>query len=530
MPHFGARFGRLICRKREERGWSYARMASEVLPNAGPGGETRKGDIQKLEDGQTKKPTAKTLKYFRDAGIVTQDEIDACRTPAEIELARYAHRLLTTLKDAVAQSHVPEALAEALAERFAEGNPDSFDNALNELANALRVAAEQQARAGLPSNTDDAVDAVLAEVDRLNAEGQIEDAGEYLRRKLAEDAEEMARREAAHLRLVEKGLAQAVLERDVDWAAALELDRWTREGGGFEALRAVQDVWYERGRDKGLGFDLEVAIALARACLSRARDADERGKAQNDLGIALWSLGARESGTTRLEEAVTAFRAALEEWTRDRVPLDWAMTQNNLGNALQSLGERQSGTLLLQEAVTAYRAAQTVRTRNRVPLEWAMTQNNLGTALQTLGERESGTARLEESVTAYRAALEEYTRDRVPLDWASVQNNLGTALGALGERVSGTERLEEAVTAYRAALEERTRARVPLDWAGTVENIGLAQEALFEKTGEAAYLDDAEASVRAARKVWEEAGASYYIGKSDWILADISKRRAGLRE
>ena len=57
-------------------------------------------------------------------------------------------------------------------------------------------------------------------------------------------------------------------------------------------------------------------------------------------------------------------------------------------------------------------------TRERVPLDWAMTQNNLGNALATLGERESGTARLEEAVAAYRAALEERTRERVPLDWA----------------------------------------------------------------------------------------------------------------
>ena len=46
------------------------------------------------------------------------------------------------------------------------------------------------------------------------------------------------------------------------------------------------------------------------------------------------TLGERESGTARLEEAVAAYRAALEERTRERVPLDWAMTQNNLGNAL----------------------------------------------------------------------------------------------------------------------------------------------------------------------------------------------------
>jgi hypothetical protein len=62
-----------------------------------------------------------------------------------------------------------------------------------------------------------------------------------------------------------------------------------------------------------------------------------------------WPLSARrsrekESGTAGLEAAVAAYRAALEEYTRERVPLGWAMTQNNLGNALQKLGERESGT------------------------------------------------------------------------------------------------------------------------------------------------------------------------------------------
>ena len=59
---------------------------------------------------------------------------------------------------------------------------------------------------------------------------------------------------------------------------------------------------------------------------------------------------------------MTAYRAALEELTRERVPLDWAMTQNNLGNALATLGERETGTARLEEAVAAYRAALEERT------------------------------------------------------------------------------------------------------------------------------------------------------------------------
>ncbi len=39
---------------------------------------------------------------------------------------------------------------------------------------------------------------------------------------------------------------------------------------------------------------------------------------------------------------MAAYREALKEQTRERVPLDWAMTQNNLGLALQAVGERQA--------------------------------------------------------------------------------------------------------------------------------------------------------------------------------------------
>jgi hypothetical protein len=56
------------------------------------------------------------------------------------------------------------------------------------------------------------------------------------------------------------------------------------------------------------------------------------------------SLGERESGTARLEEAVAAYRDALKERTQGRVPLQWAATQNNLETALRLLDERRRQT------------------------------------------------------------------------------------------------------------------------------------------------------------------------------------------
>ena len=73
-----------------------------------------------------------------------------------------------------------------------------------------------------------------------------------------------------------------------------------------------------------------------------------------NLGLALWKLGEREGGTARLEEAVVAHRAALEEFTPERVPQDWATAQTNLAMALMALGKRESGTARLEESVAAY--------------------------------------------------------------------------------------------------------------------------------------------------------------------------------
>jgi tetratricopeptide (TPR) repeat protein len=133
------------------------------------------------------------------------------------------------------------------------------------------------------------------------------------------------------------------------------------------------------------------------------------------------------------------------------VPLDWARTQTGLGYALSKLGEQESGTARLEEAVAAYRAALEEMPRERVPLDWATTQTGLGNALSTLGEREGGTVRLEEAVEAYRDALRERTRDRVPLQWGRSIGNQGVTLMLLAERLDDAARARSAVQQIEVA-------------------------------------------------------------------------------
>ena len=129
------------------------------------------------------------------------------------------------------------------------------------------------------------------------------------------------------------------------------------------------------------------------------------------------------------------------------------MMLSNLGNVLLSLGEREGGTARIEEAVAAYRASLEERTRERVPLAWARTQNNLGSALKALGKRESGTARLEEAVSAYRAAVQEQTRERAPLEWATATGNQGIVMVVIAERTKDVVLAEEALRHIEVAYE-----------------------------------------------------------------------------
>ena len=248
----------------------------------------------------------------------------------------------------------------------------------------------------------------------------------------------------------------------------------------------------------------ERAVKGYRAALevfTRERLPEHWSQAMNDLGVALVALAERETGTERLKEAASAYRAALKERTRERAPLDWAMTQNNLGVALATLGERESSAERLGDAITGYRAALEERTREKEPLAWAMTQNNLANALVRLYRLQGGSEHLDEGIATYRAALEERTRNRVPLQWAQTQGNLGGALVDRGKRDSSTEDLNDAVDVFRAVLEEHTRDRLPLDWAAAHIGLGAALRALAKQEDSPKRLGEAVGAYQAALQV-----------------------------
>lgn len=214
------------------------------------------------------------------------------------------------------------------------------------------------------------------------------------------------------------------------------------------------------------------------------------------------------------EEAVSYYREALSEYTREKAPRGWADTQMSMGIAFARLGELQRKKIYLVQAITASKEALRVHTRKDSPEAWASVMNNLASALVRLGEYEGETARLEEAVAVFREVLLEYTRKKAPEEWAMTQTNLGVALTSLGEREEGTQHLEAAVEALELALQERTRERSRIGWGMTQNNLGTAWRALGVRTKNRGLLCKA---LDAHLKAWDAAREVRAVNlEADW--------------
>ena len=295
MSHFGKRFGQLVYQKREEKGWSLAQLAVAVYGDDGVGGDRRKADVQKLEAGQSKKPNTRTIKRYREALELTQEEIDACRTPQELELAQFAEKLFDVIADASRALGLTDDYMAAVADRYAEGNPGNFDGALNGLKAALEAAAQEKART---TNLD--VGEFFAQVTALNAAGEIDEADAALEAELAKRRDLREKQKAEDGAILDKAITQAVATRNADLFANRTLEKIKLDepdlGTQFVELRSMFVERYQTGLRFGAPFALEAAIGLAKRCAEIAPSPYHHAMAQNDRGVALQNQGTRTEG------------------------------------------------------------------------------------------------------------------------------------------------------------------------------------------------------------------------------------------
>ncbi|MFF2995327.1 CHAT domain-containing protein [Streptomyces sp. NPDC057950] len=165
-------------------------------------------------------------------------------------------------------------------------------------------------------------------------------------------------------------------------------------GGAEEALAR-----YERA---GRLSDLERALVLFDALLTRAENIDLRSAAMNGVGMVLWSRYERFGEPDDLDGAITLFREALAPYGAEvtvATPSYWT----NLSGALRLRWLRTRDARDLGASVDAVRTAL-VSTPSRGP-QRSNRLNSLGDALLNLFQLHGDSSALAEAVTSFREAV-----------------------------------------------------------------------------------------------------------------------------
>ncbi len=222
----------------------------------------------------------------------------------------------------------------------------------------------------------------------------------------------------------------------------------------------------------------------------------------------------------RLDQAIAAYKIALNHTTAESDPINWSLTQNHLGAVLKVKGERAKDEDILKQASLAYKAIANELSRIEFPFDWALANINLGLVLYRLGTISGKSAYYQEATKSFDEALTVYSKETTPGKWAEVCNQYGVVLLALGEQVNGNTTLEISIKKFRAALNIRKKEIVPGLWAQTANNLGAACFSLAKRNSEVALLREASSCFEGAVEIYARSGAAR---KAEVITNNLSR-------
>src|ERR1700730_2886848 len=165
--------------------------------------------------------------------------------------------------------------------------------------------------------------------------------------------------------------ADALLLRaqEQDIAAARQAEQLARDAQQAAERRFLRAAESEGKRGDlamtRLRYDAAAKRYAAAASMVPSTRPDERRRYLEEEAGALYQQGSERGDNKAALLAIDRSRALVRATDRAATPLDWAAAQINLGSALWTLGERESGTARLEEAGAAYRAALEEQTRGR---------------------------------------------------------------------------------------------------------------------------------------------------------------------
>ena len=281
--------------------------------------------------------------------------------------------------------------------------------------------------------------------------------------------------------------------------------------------KKIIEKYYQSGVLYYIDCNFNEALRAYRKALSYTNieiDTEQLAKLQLAIGNTNYKLA-------HLNEAKSAYNAALEIYTKEEFPEAWALINNNLGVVLQELSNdsKTEAIARLNEAESAYNAALEIYTKEEFPKAWALTQSNLGTVFQELGIRSEvreANNYFGKAMDVLNNALGIYTENQNYKALAIVKNNIGNVLQEQAIRLTGTARdslLNKAVDAYEEALKYYENKTNNSRLAEVTYNLGET----LRKQGE--YLRE-EKKIQLLKKAKSYFYSSLEISKDDKLLVN----------
>jgi tetratricopeptide (TPR) repeat protein len=403
-----------------------------------------------------------------------------------------------------------------LANNFTEGEHKDRETACRSVRAALAELAANKDIAAMAGNADARFAALIREVDRLNNEGDFDEAARRL------DDEQDRQEQVAELHH-KKQLSQDRLRNRPDLAAERiikNLRQFPQAGKLFWAINDKADEWNDQGDKAGDLFALRVGLEIAKSNYENHKTRSGLAAAALlTLGWCHLRLAERSTNERHLKVAHNAFEASVQKTPKAREPLNWSTRQHGLGLALLEMGERAADVDLLRQSMSALRVALDIDIKHKsknIRAGW----DSLGISLSALGELTRDPSTLAEAVDALRTALALRDSKADQLDWARTQSNLALAQRYLGDVTDDRTMLNTARQGYGAceALDYQTGA--PFIWARLQWNIADLSLVRYRLDPDPALLSEAKTHVTAARAFFVD-GSDYQTERCDDLLTKI---------
>ncbi len=222
------------------------------------------------------------------------------------------------------------------------------------------------------------------------------------------------------------------------------------KAGMAGALKAIPDVGEQ------LLLEAKQRLEEALPILLEFAPQEEVAEAQMNLGLVLQSLV--PFNLARMTDSIQAYQKALQVFTWQKYPQEYAILHNNIAIAYLSMPLTSEKESLRQGLAvqTFEEALKHIRLINH-PREYAMLQNNLGNALQYLPSSHP-LENILRAIAAYDEALKVRDPKDTPLEYANTISNKANALFNLPDNPEKPEagnlkNMRQARTYYQEAWE-----------------------------------------------------------------------------